>query len=140
VYFGCLSLGQCTVHYTLMHYTLIPSCTHVLIPSCTHTLIHSYTHALMHSCTHALIHSYTHALTHSHILIHTYNFALTITPPTRIISRRYPWESTAHGYQGSLTSNEGHREVHISSDVAFAFQQYYYATHDRSVPSANTVV
>jgi trehalose/maltose hydrolase-like predicted phosphorylase len=44
----------------------------------------------------------------------------------------WPWESTGHGYESGPGSAEGQRELHISSDIAFAFLQYYRATHDEA--------
>ena len=43
----------------------------------------------------------------------------------------WPWESTGAGYESGRGSAEGERELHISSDIAFAFLQYHRATHDK---------
>eukprot|EP01046_Picozoa_sp_COSAG06_P004681 COSAG06_NODE_199_length_20418_cov_43.318421_14_plen_936_part_00 len=42
----------------------------------------------------------------------------------------WPWESTGSGFESGPGSAEGNRELHISSDISFAFLQYYRATHD----------
>jgi hypothetical protein len=106
--------------YTIIHHahTLLthqPTHCHTLL---SHTAIHSS--PFIHHAHTLLTHQPTHCHTLlSHTVIHSSPCTPHIPPPPSAI---------------------GHREVHISSDVAFAFQQYYYATRDRSVPSADTVV
>ena len=44
---------------------------------------------------------------------------------------QWPWESTGAGFESGPGSAEGERELHISSDICFAFLQYYRATNDK---------
>ena len=50
-------------------------------------------------------------------------------------SLMFPWESAYTGHEvqfsGGVIGNWGKYELHISGDVSFAAQQYYYATKDR---------
>jgi hypothetical protein len=52
---------------------------------------------------------------------------------------RFPWEATAHGFEGASTvfSHWVKYELHISADIAFAHMQYYRATGDRRWLRAN---
>jgi trehalose/maltose hydrolase-like predicted phosphorylase len=55
--------------------------------------------------------------------------AATFDPPYK--GAMFPWESAQTGVETIPTGNdEGKLEVHISSDIVLAVQQYYRLTHD----------
>ena len=52
---------------------------------------------------------------------------------------RFPWEATAHGFEGSTSvfSHWAKYEIHISADIAFAHMSYFRATGDKAWLRAN---
>ena len=52
---------------------------------------------------------------------------------------RFPWQATAHGFEGSSTvfSHWVKYEMHISADIAFAHMNYFLATGDEDWLRAN---
>lgn len=62
--------------------------------------------------------------------IRTLPAAKSIAAQQGYLGAKYPWESAVTGYEVCNEDIYGLEEIHINSDISFAFQQYFYLTQD----------
>ncbi|XP_051885325.1 protein-glucosylgalactosylhydroxylysine glucosidase isoform X2 [Pristis pectinata] len=62
--------------------------------------------------------------------IRTLPAAKSIAVQQGFLGAKYPWESAVTGFEVCNEDIYGLKEIHINSDISFAFQQYFYLTQD----------
>ncbi|XP_078271342.1 protein-glucosylgalactosylhydroxylysine glucosidase isoform X2 [Rhinoraja longicauda] len=62
--------------------------------------------------------------------IRTLPAAKSIAAQQGYLGAKYPWESAVTGYEVCNEDIYGLKEIHINSDISFAFQQYFHLTQD----------